>query len=260
MIWLISLLLSWSLITSSQAAPLSSDFYKHHAEGWFWYHDPPLMEEKEEGPQSPLLKTEKPKSVEEQASETLALYKKQLEQKLHLALVSPTSQNVQNYMQFQKDMMERSERFSKIWQQVVLTHPDLNHETKFPTAQYARHIYDDQIRHKKEQTIQLLAKTFGLFYFFSGSCAYCREFAPIVKLFADKYQWQVIAISLDGSTLELFENTQTDNGIASALDIQTVPTLMAYNASTQEVIPLAYAPVSLDQLEDNVMALIGEGG
>jgi len=37
-----------------------------------------------------------------------------------------------------------------------------------------------------------------------------------------------------------------------------VPALMAYNAQTQELIPLTHAATSLDQLEDNVMVLIGD--
>jgi conjugal transfer pilus assembly protein TraF len=252
MILLISLMVGWMILASSQA----SHFYERHAEGWFWYE--PGTWNQEPGIRKEETAEDKPRSLAEKASETLAAYKKNLEQKLHLALMSPTSQNVQQYMQAQKEMMERSEQFSKRWQQVVLMNPDLNQEVKFPTAQYARHVYDDQIRQKTEQTIQRFSKTFGLFYFFSGDCPYCHEFAPIIKMFAEKYQWEVMAISMDGSSIDLFENTQKDNGIAAALGVQSVPTLMAYNATTQELVPLSYAPTSLDQLEANIMVLVGE--
>ncbi len=253
MIWRINLVISYWLTTSVQAIP----FYDRHAEGWFWYQSEAWNQEPEIRKEKNSV--EKAKSLEERASETLAAYKKTLEQKLHLALINPTPQNVGQYMQLQKQMMERSERFSKTWQQIVLTQPELNHEVKFPTAQYARHVYEDQIRQKKEQTIRQLSKNFGLFYFFSGHCPYCHEFAPIVKMFAEKYHWEVMAISLDGENLDLFEKSQRDNGIAVALGIQSVPVLIAYNATTQELVPLSYALISLDQLEDNVMALRGEG-
>jgi conjugal transfer pilus assembly protein TraF len=76
-------------------------------------------------------------------------------------------------------------------------------------------------------------------------------------MFADKYNCNVLAISLDGSPSEVFADSRPDNGIAQALNIQSVPALIAYNSETNDVIPISYAMTSLDQLENNVMALAG---
>ncbi|MDP5012729.1 MAG: conjugal transfer protein TraF, partial [Alphaproteobacteria bacterium] len=78
-----------------------------------------------------------------------------------------------------------------------------------------------------------------------------------VKMFAEKYSWNVLAISLDGSPSDVFSDSRPDNGIAQALDIKSVPALIAYNGETNDVIPISYAMTSLDQLESNVMALVG---
>ena len=67
-----------------------------------------------------------------------------------------------------------------------------------------------------------------------------------------------MAISLDGSPSEVFDDSRPDNGIAHALAIKSVPALIAYNGETNDVIPISYAMTSLDQLENNIMALVGD--
>lgn len=232
------------LLTSAMA---QDTFYSRHAEGWFWY-------KQELGAWNP--EPEKQPESDKKPSTSLDAYKKKLEQTLHQALMKPTESNVKAYMTLQKDMMDRANAFSKMWQKVVLTNPPLNHDVAFPTSHYARPVYENQQRALKEQTIQGLSKTFGLFYFFKAHCSYCAAFAPIVKAFSKKYGWDVMAISVDGSLPDMFPNTIQDNGLAHHLQIQSVPALIAYKDQTRELIPLSYAAISLDQLEDNVMSLV----
>lgn len=238
---------------------LGADFYKRHAEGWFWYKDPPVLEEPEEPKERkyeaiPTI----PDTPIARAQREMTNFKKKLDDLKVLALVDPTPHNVETYMRVQKEMVDRSEKFSKTWQQVVLSSADLNPEVKNPTAQYARHVQNDIDKANKEKTIGLLSKTYGLIYFFKDNCPYCTGFAPIVQLFAEKYNWNVMAISLDGSASDVFSDARPDNGIAQALDIKSVPALIAYNGETNDVIPISYAMTSLDQLENNVMALVGD--
>ena len=251
--------LFWCCTLCLSAPGFSADFYNKHAEGWFWYQDPPILEE--EAPAADEKNEKKtplaPLTVAQQAHREMDSFKKKLDDLKVIALVNPTPINVETYMHVQKKMIERSDRFSKVWQQVVLSTPELNPEVNNPTAQYARHIKHDEMTVKKTETIQRLAKTYGLIYFFRGNCPYCTGFAPIVKMFAEKYKWNVLAVSLDGSPSEVFSDARPDNGIAKALAIQSVPALIAYNAETNDIIPISYAMTSLDQLENNVMALTG---
>lgn len=246
-------LYKYILFLMATSAMAQDTFYSRHAEGWFWYQGSGIGNQE----------SEKPAKLDGNPSNSLAAYKKKLEQTLHQALMKPTESNVKAYMTLQKDMMDRANAFSKMWQKVVLTNPTLNHDVAFPTSHYARPVYENQQRALKEQTIQGLSKTFGLFYFFKAHCSYCTAFAPVVKAFSKKYGWDVMAISVDGSASDMFTNTIQDNGIGHHLQIQTVPALVAYNDQNQELIPLSYAAISLDQLEDNVMSLVvhekGEG-
>lgn len=235
-------------------AEAEKPFFDRHAEGWFWYHDPEIVEEEKDAEKKD---TSSPASKVPDATKKIMAEKKEMEKVLHQALVQPTEQNVQNYMVKQQEMVKRSKMFSKTWERVVLMNPELNHEREFPTAQYARQRQDKDRETQKVEHIKSLSKQFGLFYFFQANCSYCEGFSPIVKMFSEKYQWDVLAVSLDGSKHQLFQ-TVPNTGMAEALDIRGVPALIAFNPHTNELIPISFAMMSLDRLEDNIMALTGD--
>ena len=241
------------------AASQEQDFFKKHAEGWFWYQDEPLKQEEESqqnkdagSPQSSPKKL----TAEESATKQVEAYKREIEGKRNLALAAPTYENVAAYMRIQQEMAQKARYFGQTWQQVVLNEPDLNFERKYPTAQYASHIQDDEQQKRKMDTIRKLAQEYGLFYFFKSGCPACEGFSPIVKLFAEKYAWEVMAISIDGSPNSFFPNTQVNNGMAEELGIKAVPALIAYHTATGNLIPISYAMTSLDRLEDNINVLM----
>ena len=61
----------------------------------------------------------------------------------------------------------------------------------------------DRIR-RQDAALSDLARTAGLFYFFSGRCPLCEVQSPIVAAFAEAYGFRVIAISLDGAPDPVF--------------------------------------------------------
>lgn len=236
-------------------------FYKKHKEGWFWYKDLIFEEESPEATkEAPILLSPHPLPQSEIAKRRVETMQKELTSLRMTALEFPTRANLEKYMRLQKSMMEKAETFSKVWQEVVLMTPSLNPEVKNPTAAYARASYYEKEKTFKENAISALSKTHGLLYVFKSQCAYCTKFAPVVKLFAQKYNWQVMAISADGGMSETFPKAFPDNGIVHSLHIQSVPALIAFNSETNEVIPISYAMTSLEQLENNVMTLIHKGG
>jgi conjugal transfer pilus assembly protein TraF len=121
----------------------------------------------------------------------------------------------------------------------------------------ARHIQIDQEKKRTQRTIQGLSQEYGLFFFFSGSCPYCHQFAPIVKRFSELYGWNVIAISLDGESIKEFPHAESDNGLFELWGIKSLPALFAVNPRTQEVVPIAQGLTSLDEMETRIMTLVG---
>ena len=152
--------------------------------------------------------------------------------------------------------MQKSQNFAKTWMQVVYENPQLDHTLIAPVNQKARHIYLDQERSQIAETIHNLKEQYGLLFFFSSSCVYCHQFAPIVQQFSAKYGWQVMAISLDGGSVPGFKEILPDNGLAVKLQVPVLPALFAVDPKTEQVLPVAFGLTTLDQMEARIMALI----
>ncbi len=229
---------------------LSDAFFERRAEGWHWYQDPPSDDKVEEKKKNsdPALPTQTPtQAIENQ--------RKSLEQKLHTAIVEPTKENLMTYIIAQKALMDQSQRFSESWQRVVMTTPTLDETLAHPVDQNARHVYYGEKNKVLTKQIQVLAQEYGLFFFFKKECSYCHHFAPVVKHFAEKHGWSVLAISLDGGVLPEFPYARRDNGTAARLQVSHVPALIAVHPRSGQTIPLAYGLVSESEIENRVELL-----
>jgi len=232
-------------------------FFGEHARGWHWYEPFPILEDQLEQKEEEQKKEEITPLPPKTPSELIKAYREELESRLHKAWVYPTPQNVKAYQVMQKDLTDRSKIFSTVWMQNVFQHPELDHTLKSPVNQQGRHLQIDLEKDRTNKTIQSLSEEFGLFFFFSGDCPYCHQFAPIVKRFSENYGWEVMAISVDGGSLTEFPNAQHDNGLFQAWGIKVLPSLFAVNPKTKEAIPIAYGLTSLDEMENRIMTLIG---
>ena len=234
------------LINSSGAS-----FFKEQARGWFWYEDPPK--------EKPKKKQEEPEITLENATAIMEKQKKLLLAKLNLAVLKPTPQNIRNYIEAQNRVMNKSTSFAEAWSWVVLNNPRLDYERVFPVSHLARGVLQDEERRQRTQIIKSLSENYGLFFFFSGKCAFCHHFAPIVRNFATKYGWSVHAISLDGSVLPDFPNAVQDQGAAERLGVEGTPTVLAVNPNTMEIIPIAVSMVSENELEERIFRNVTYG-
>lgn len=258
---LVLLLVSFLIIKASFA----ESFFGEHARGWHWYEvlPEPDKEDKTISDEQPLKGSSHPQTP----TELIKAYREILESRLHAALLNPTPQNIKLYQEMQKDLMNRSQMFATVWMQNVFQTPELDHTLVSPVNQQGRHLQIDLEKNRVARTIQNLSQDYGLFFFFSGDCPYCHQFAPIVKRFAETYGWEVIAINVDGEAsrtsasdsglLAEFPNAQNDNGLFNAWGIKALPALFAVNPRTEEAIPIAYGLTSLDEMENRVMTLIG---
>jgi len=248
-----SLLLIALLVSPVSKASSENSFFGEHARGWHWYEILPVIEEQQNEAEKEIPHPGTP-------TELVKAYQKELEGRLHAAWVHPTSQNVRAYQEMQQDLMNRSKIFATVWMQNVYQNPELDHTLISPVNQQGRHLQIDLEKNRTFKVIKNLSETFGLFFFFSGDCPYCHQFAPIVKRFAETYGWEVIAISVDADvsgrgSLAEFPNAQQDNGLFQAWGIKVLPSLFAVNPKTQEAIPVAYGLTSLDEMENRVMTL-----
>lgn len=237
-------------------------FFQEHARGWHWYEPVSIFEDSKEELVEEEKAREKISPQSKTSSELIKAYREELEARLHRAWVYPTPQNIKFYQEMQKDFMNRSKIFATVWMQNVFQNPELDHTLISPVNQQARHLQIDLEKERINGTIKNLPESYGLFFFFSENCPYCHQFAPIVKRFAESYDWKVIAISVDadasgrGSIAE-FPNAEVDYGLFEMWGLKALPALFAVNPATKEAIPIAYGLTSLDEIENRIMKLLG---
>lgn len=223
------------------------------AEGWAWYEDKKISKEA----------PEHIKNEDETAQKKLSDIKNQLEERLAEAVLNPSEQNIREYMVEQKKWLDRSSFFANIWGRVLLLNPELDPTaTHYPVTQYGIQLQNQIDYENKKSTIAALSKEYGLFFFYEGESKISQGLAQVIKSFSESYNWLAIAISVDGTLIESFQNSKIDNGIAKKLHITTFPAVFIINPRTQVAIPIAFGLVSLDQIEHNIITqlkLLQEG-
>jgi len=226
-------------------------FFNDHTRGWYWYEDPEsdqLEDKKIE--QAPTDKLQYP------ATEALKQYQARLEEAKAAAVMHPTPQNVFNYQQMQYEMVQRSGKFAEVWMQNVYQNPNIDHTQVSPVSQNARHIYLVEQRKQTEGKIQKLSREYGLFFFFKNDCPYCDAFAPVVRDFCEKYNWEALAISEFGEQHKVFKRSVQDNGLAETWGVSTYPSLFAVNPKSGHVIPVAVGMISIQEMEERIVSIV----
>lgn len=189
-------------------------FFDDHERGWHWY---------EKGAE---FDKNKPKKKEEEIPKTaradLKKYQEQIDEAKALAVMYPTLENVYNYQKIQFEMINKAGKFAEVWIQNVYKNPELDFTLLSPISQNARHIYLAKKKEDREAKIKKLSQEYGLFFFFQENCRYCVAFAPIVKSFSEKYNWEVLAISTTGEKHNLFERSVQDNGLSEYWNVEFI--------------------------------------
>lgn len=150
------------------------------------------------------------------------------EELLSKALEEPTVENVYAYAKHQKEMMERSQEFSEIWQIVISLYPELldkDHPANpvFRTEEYAL------IKEKEDQALERLSDKAGIFFIYSSGCHYCSVEAKEVKRFLTEHPYfSFKAVSIDGAVLPEFPDSEVDNGFSAKIGVQNVPAIVLY--------------------------------
>jgi len=223
---------------------LADSFFAEHQQGWFWYHDSNALDKK--ASLDPLLNP----------TETMYALQKKVEESLNRAILSPTEGNLKNYARHYYLVINQGQHFTDAYQAMLLKNPEYDYSLRFPLNTLSQAIYTKEQEQAIESAVKAFAKTHGFFFFFKGTCAYCRLFAESLKPFADKYGISVIPISLDGNSLSQFPQPMKDLHAASQFGVQTVPALFAVNPQTKEIVPITHKAISALELEENIFNFV----
>jgi conjugal transfer pilus assembly protein TraF len=235
------------------AAPL---WWRRHREGWFWYEDPPG--EAEPRKSEPVRDPQAEREAEDLAA--FEAIQRRLDRLRRVAVMNPSSANLQAYMRAQREVMDRAERFATGWQRLLWEQPDLDYSLNGrPTNTLAIAAFDERQRSRDSDAVRRLAATHGLIFVFRGDCPFCHRFAPILKRFAQQHGLTVLPVSLDGGTLPEYPDARPDNGIAARLNARAVPALYLTQPRQREVRPVGFGLMSDSDLLERLAAIAREG-
>lgn len=231
------------------AAPFRP-YYLNHSEGWHWYREfkkipKPTNQEKKETPSS----------TQTNPNQAMKNWQQQIKTALNLAILEPTVQNVQHYMQLQQMVAQQATLFTVAWQQALLRQPQLSHELQYPSTQLGQQVYWQQKENKAEQVLHKLSQSAGLFFFYHSGCHYCQRFAPVLKDFSHHTGIKVIGVSIDGTPLPEFPNSKHNPQLVQRLHITVTPSLYLAYPKTAEFIPVGHGLMSQSMLTERLVML-----
>ncbi len=224
----------------------AKDWLEKKAEGWAWYEQSKKTED---------LEASQPPS----ATAEINRIKKENEEALSSAILSPTVENVRSYLTLQKKWVDQSALFAENWRLAVLQTPALDESLMHPTNQLGVQL-TQQMKSQEKELILLQSQTqYGLIFFFEGNHLPSLATSVAVKLFEDKYQWEIIPVSMDGKSNELFSHPKQNVSIADQLGVTHLPAIyLVYPAINQWQI-VGRGQLSFEELEDNILKALKRG-
>lgn len=233
-------------VTDAGSGPALSRYYDLREEGWFWYHDPPPKRKAAVVPPSPGALPPSP-----DPRDLIKAQREALDRAMAQAVLHPTPENISAYLELNYQTIRQAGRFADAWQHTLWNRPTLDHTLVSPVGAGA-YLQADEQGAEREARLLGASKRYGLLLFFRGSCGYCHRLAPILKGFAGRYGFEVIAVSLDGGGLSDFPNAQPNVAAAAQLQVEAVPAVFLINAATRTVVPAVFGYVGFSELAQRI--------
>lgn len=191
-------------------------------DGWHFYCDPAPAAEPEPEPDA----QEEPEELKTlTATEEIEAFREYADELKHRAILDPTPENVQAYMEVNKQMAQQAARFAAVWQRVLFGAPHLDANVRRPLTQMGTNIYQDQRNAMEQAALRRAAQEAGLIFVFDDpvDCRLCLAQAQILDAMRKAYGVEILAVSTDGSPIEFFPDAVQDAGQLEALQLADKP-------------------------------------
>jgi len=124
-------------------------------------------------------------------------------------------------------------------QRLVWRNPEFDYNQVRPNNPIALAAYSESYTADRRSALREIAQDYGLYFFVSGNCAYCHAMAPYLKRFAEAYGFVVIAVSVDGGSVDEFPNARYSPEFAEQLDVKQTPAIFLAKPNEHIVEPIA---------------------
>ncbi|QES96052.1 conjugal transfer protein TraF [Orientia tsutsugamushi] len=200
--------------------------------GFLWYNDKHGHELTEST--SKLISNAHDHRIEE--------LKEQFNRAQRIALDNPTLENVIIAQRLQKKIMEKAHKFATMWQLATLLDYQLINAHE-PSNSLHRKLYQEKSEQKNDSKLKNIAKNWGLILQVKEDCLLCKAFMPIVQCFANKYAFQLLAVSKNNELLNKLNPKHV------------VPVLYLVASDGKKIYAVARGIISEDKIIDNILAI-----
>lgn len=222
------------------------------AHGFHWY-----TQEKERKILKPKRVVQAKPAPQLSPYEKLLKMRKATLDKLSQALIEPSFEATHEYMKAQQVYAKKNQAFVRFWQQVLMTHPELDHTLNFPTDNAAIAIRNDARNELTERVIQEGAKKYGLILFYRGKSVVSQKMTNHLVPFVSAYHFSMISVTTDGKSIEGLPNPKNIplKVVQNTLDMHEryMPALYLVNLETKKMSPLSFGFVSLTELKERFL-------
>lgn len=230
------------IFSYSQAICAFSQYYNQNPIGWHWNDEmekQPLKHKK-----TPMIKnTNNSNPIAQMKRVQLALqYAKDK------AVLNPTVENIREYLIIQNMIMNQSTRFADNWKKTMLLYPEFDYGISHPTDSAISQVVQSNLHNQKAAIAKLMAKQFGLLFFYNGSNPLSLVMEKTLTQFASFYGFSIIAVSVDQNVIPNLLPTRIDNGQAVSLGVKALPALVLVNTKTGAHQILTYGYASINEL------------
>lgn len=220
-------------------------YFDQEERGWFWYEVlPSRADEARPGTSGRRLTV---KEIRERG-----------ERLFEDALLSPTKENVREYMEHQKQVLERSEEFARVWKRVLWESPALDSTVDNPVSAAGAEISRNLRKTARDGVIGRISRVGKLVFFFRSDCPFCRGQAEIIKTLERRHGIGVLAASLDGKGLHpLYPHFVNGAAQAARLGVERVPALFLFVPSQRKIARIGTGYLTLGEIRRR-LHVVGE--
>ena len=231
------------------------DFWR----GWHFYEEPEGLPQAPAKPASPQPEAKRRATRAPELIEFEQLQRR-LEEYRNIAIIRPSEDNVRRYMQLEAQVVRQASYFSEVAQRVAWATPDLDMTLQGrPVNSRAIEVFDREQATSRAQSLNDLARTHVLFFFFRSDCPYCHALSPMLAAFSARFGIQIVPISVNGKGLPSFPAFRLDNGIARTLQVTQVPAIYLAEPYTGKITPIGFGVLSESQLIERIATVAAPG-
>ncbi|WP_247654620.1 conjugal transfer protein TraF [Cereibacter sphaeroides] len=232
---------------------------RRNHDGWNFYCDP-TRAKKEEKPKLPAAAAPAAQApaapAEKSYTQKIEEYRKELDELKYRAVLEPSPENVQAYMEAQQKMSRMAASFTDQWQRILFRTPSLDINTRFPMTQMGGSVYQDQMRVAREASLKDAAANLGFMVIVEDAaiCGLCTPQLEVIRRMQEQYGIEPIVVTVDGSFHPLFPNAVVDTGQLKALKLADSPrpTIALVEPRTGTVEPIGSGLLTEDTILERV--------